>query len=423
MHALTAVLKHVPDNPMEPEWIGIQSRGMKQWIAAQMAQSFGICANMRFLFPRQMVEQILTGFNSLNDQQQDQKESLNEDVLFWSAMGLINKNKSWESKSGNELATVQEYIKEDATGKKLYQLSMKIAKLFDDYQVYRPYMLMEWQRQNRHGNLQDPEAKWQAWLWNNIVAKDPQNHIAYKTIHFLEKFDVKNINTDQLPLRISFFGISSMPAIFLQVFEKISGIMDINLFLLTPSNQFFLDIKSEKQMGKISLNQEIPMDPERLYYEVTNPLLSSLGTAGKNFQSSIESFNYHEPFDDLFSDPLNKSQMGKSQIDKSQIMLSYLQSDILNLVCRKHELENSPVKIESSDTSVSVHACHSPMREAQVLKDLLLNEFEKDPDLAPHDIIVMMPDIESYAPFIESVFILEDALPFSISDRYFELEL
>jgi len=418
MHALTAVLKHVQDDPMKPEWIGIQSRGMKQWIAAQMAQSFGICANMRFLFPRQVVEQILTGFNSPDDQQKDQKESLNEDVLFWSAMGLINKSKSWESKSwesrsGNELATVQDYIKDDATGKKLYQLSMKIAKLFDDYQVYRPYMLMEWQRQNnRHDNLQDPEAKWQAWLWNNIISKDSQNHIAYKTIHFLEKFDVKNINTDQLPLRISFFGISSIPAIFLEVFEKISEIMDINLFLLTPSNQFFLDIKSEKQLGQISLNQEIPIDPEQLYYEVANPLLSSLGTAGKIFQSSIESYNYHEPFDDLFSDPLNTSQMGKSQI-----MLSWLQSDILNLICRKHELENSPVKIEPSDTSVSVHACHSPMREAQVLKDLLINEFEKDPGLEPHDIIVMMPDIEAYAPFIESVFMLEDALPFSISDR------
>jgi exodeoxyribonuclease V gamma subunit len=35
------------------------------------------------------------------------------------------------------------------------------------------------------------------------------------------------------------------------------------------------------------------------------------------------------------------------------------------------------------------------MREAQVLKDLLLAEFEKNPDLAPHDIIVMMPDIEA----------------------------
>jgi len=184
--------------------------------------------------------------------------------------------------------------------------------------------------------------------------------------------------------------------------------MDVNLFLLTPSNQFFFDIKSEKQIEKISLNQEIASkDSQQLYYETTNPLLSSLGTAGKNFQSLLESFNYHEPFEDLFEDPLQESSS----------MLYCLQSDILNLVHRRQGEENIPRNIESSDTSVSIHACHSPMRETQVLKDLLLNEFEKDPDLAPHEIIVMMPDIESYAPFIESVFSLENSLPFTISDR------
>ena len=396
MHALTAVLKHVPDNPMVPEWIGIQSRGMKQWIAAQMADNLGICANINFFFPRQMINQIIY------DQSDDQKESLNEDTLLWSIMKLLNK-----SKAVNELSSIQDYIRDDETGKKQYQLSMKIAKIFDDYQVYRPSMLLEWQRQNSHGFLKDSDAKWQTWLWNRIISDNPHNSIAYKISDFLEKFDVKNIDKDHLPLRISFFGISAMPTFFLQVFEKISQIMDINLFLLTPSNQFFFDIKSDKQMGKISLNREIPVNLDQLYYEVKNPLLSSLGTAGKDFQSCLESFNYHEPFNGLFSDPLHESCT----------MLAYLQSDIFNLVYRKHDREDLPVKIESSDDSVSIHACHSPMREAQVLKDLLLNEFKNDSDLAPHDIIVVMPDIEAYAPFIESVFTLEDALPFSISDR------
>ncbi len=407
MHALTAVLKHVPDNPMKPEWICIQSRGMKQWIAAQTAQNFGVCANMRFLFPRQMIDQIFTGFTSPQNQWekkvQEPEEILNQDILFWSVMQLINENKSEKNLEG-----IIDYIRKDETGKKLYQLSMKIAKIFDDYQVYRPYMLMEWQEQKDHWNLKDSDARWQAWLWNAIAAEKPQNHIAYRASHFLKTFDIKNIRKEHLPLRISFFGISAIPKIFLQVFEKASQIMDINLFLLIPSNQFFFDIKSEKQIEKISLNQGIASkDSQQLYYETTNPLLSSLGTAGKNFLFFLESFNYHEPFDDLFEDPLQESSS----------MLYCLQSDILNLVRRSQGEENTPLDIESSDTSVSIHACHSPMRETQVLKDLLLNELEKNSELAPHDIIVMMPDIEAYAPFIESVFSLENNLPFAISDR------
>ncbi|MCP3873539.1 MAG: exodeoxyribonuclease V subunit gamma, partial [Desulfobacteraceae bacterium] len=251
-----------------------------------------------------------------------------------------------------------------------------------------------------------------AGLWKKLISNDPENHLAFKANAFLENFTLEKFNQDHLPKQMSLFGISALPKVFLQVFEKVSEKIDIHLFLLAPSNQFFFDIQSEKQIGKIAL-QETGQDTALLHYEMTNPLLSSLGTSGKNFYSSLELFNYHEPFEDLFEDPLTTIK----KKGKASSMLTCLQSDILNLVHRKKGTDNPAVNIEDCDTSISIHACHSPMREVQVLKDLLLNEFEKDPELAPHDIIVMMPDIESYAPFIESVFSLEDSLPFSISDR------
>lgn len=398
MEALASVMSDVPDNPMMPEWIGIQSRGMKQWIAMQTAMRFGVSTNMHFLFPRQMVDHILTSFTPLKNR----LEGLNEEVLFWSLMQLIKENKS-----GKELVDINTYIRGDETGKKLYQLSMKIAKVFDDYQIYRPGMLNDWQSNKPETSLEDPVARWQAMLWNKVVSKNPENHIAFQTNLFIERFSLNKIDKDILPSRMSLFGISALPGAFMQVFEKISDIMDIHLFLLAPSNQFFFDIKSEKQIGRLALEEESKTDPDLLYYEMTNPLLSSLGTSGKGFHASLENFNYYEPFGDLFQDSL----------DESNTILSVLQSDILNLVHRKQGQDDLPVEVETSDTSICIHACHSPMREAQVLKDLLLNEFEKDSDLQPHDIIVMMPDIEAYAPFIESVFTLETHLPFSISDR------
>jgi len=398
MAAMASVLEAVPDNPMMPEWIGIQSRGMKLWIAMQLAQRLGVCTNMQFLFPRQIVDHLLAAFKPL----EDQHDGLNEDFFFWSVLSVIQANPSQKF-----LSEIETYIKGDETGKKLYQLSLKIAKVFDDYQVYRPDMLVDWQHPSFVETLKDPAAQWQAALWTRVVSKNPQSHLAVKARLFLEKACLENMNMAKLPSRISLFGISFLPELFLQMFEKMSGMMDINLFLLTPTNQFFLDIQSARQMGRLAVKQETGQDLEPLYYEMTNPLLSSLGTAGKKFHSCLEAFNYHEPFEDLFQDPLTESNT----------LLAYLQSDILNLVSRKSGQTDAPVIIEASDTSVSIHACHSPMREAQVLKDLLLNEFEKQPGLAPHDIIVMMPDIEAYAPFIQSVFSLETVLPFTISDR------
>ena len=87
MDGLAAVLTQVPEDPMVPEWIGIQSRGMKQWITTKVAQRFGICANLSFLFPRQIIEL----FFSDKDNRQDPQ--LNQDVLIWFIMEAILDNR------------------------------------------------------------------------------------------------------------------------------------------------------------------------------------------------------------------------------------------------------------------------------------------------------------------------------------------
>jgi exodeoxyribonuclease V gamma subunit len=115
-------------------------------------------------------------------------------------------------------------------------------------------------------------------------------------------------------------------------------------------------------------------------------------------------------------------------------MLSTVQADILDLVepaapfgpgietrensregCRKTSCTLA------GDGSIAIHACHSPMREIEVLYDSLLAMLDEDPDLMPRDILVMIPDLETYAPFIYAVFdtVTEDRMriPFSVADR------
>jgi exodeoxyribonuclease V gamma subunit len=61
------------------------------------------------------------------------------------------------------------------------------------------------------------------------------------------------------------------------------------------------------------------------------------------------------------------------------------------------------------------------MREMEVLYDRLLSLFEQDPSLEPQHILVMAPDIEVYAPFVQAVFAAPEKegmrIPFSIADR------
>jgi exodeoxyribonuclease V gamma subunit len=103
-----------------------------------------------------------------------------------------------------------------------------------------------------------------------------------------------------------------------------------------------------------------------------------------------------------------------------QTVLTCLQSDILNLRDRgKDDVEKKTISDE--DASVQVHSCHSPLRELEVLYDHLLDWFDRDPQLASRDILVMIPDIELYAPFIHAVFDSPEQdplrIPFSLADR------
>lgn len=51
-----------------------------------------------------------------------------------------------------------------------------------------------------------------------------------------------------------------------------------------------------------------------------------------------------------------------------------------------------------------VHACHGPARQIDVLRDVLLGALADDPTLEPRDILVMCPDIDTFAPLIVAGF-------------------
>jgi exodeoxyribonuclease V gamma subunit len=53
---------------------------------------------------------------------------------------------------------------------------------------------------------------------------------------------------------------------------------------------------------------------------------------------------------------------------------------------------------------VQVHSCHGRARQVEVLRDAILHALAEDPALEPRDVIVMCPDIETFAPLIQATF-------------------
>ncbi len=105
-----------------------------------------------------------------------------------------------------------------------------------------------------------------------------------------------------------------------------------------------------------------------------------------------------------------------------QNLLNQLQDDILELRPLNETREHWPAVDLTQDESIRFHIAHSAQREVEILHDQLLARFSANPHLRPRDVIVMVPDIDSYAPHIRAVFGQLDRhdprfIPFTLADQ------
>ncbi|VEH67471.1 exodeoxyribonuclease V gamma subunit [Rodentibacter pneumotropicus] len=123
------------------------------------------------------------------------------------------------------------------------------------------------------------------------------------------------------------------------------------------------------------------------HLQTGNPLLAAWGKMGRDFLYTLIRDEERIP---------TYSVNAYEEISASTL-LGQLQSHILHL-------ENQPLNIEKNDRSLTVHACHSAMREVEVLQDYLLHLFNQEPTLTPKDVVMMVADINQYTPYIQAVF-------------------
>ena len=398
LDTLVEVLGEPLADPFQAEWVCVQSLGMRTWLNQELARRLGVWANAWFPFPRDLVRSLE---RRLLDRQPTEPDPHSKQGLTWAILARLP---ACMAAHPREFAALKQYMEGPAGGLKAYQLATRIAGLYDQYFLYRPDMLTAWERGER--------KDWQAILFREVMGSIEAEHPGRVARRLLQALGQPLPAEADLPLRLSVFGLSSLPPFYLQVLNGLSQHLDLNLFLLDPSQEFWTHIRSQRDIFREAERAGCSPDEaaELLHLEQGPALLASLGRQGQHFQIVLErSIDYVEPAGDLFEDPM---------LEQAPSLLAALQSDILNMR-NPVEVQSGPPDGPGLDGSIQVHACHSPMREVEVLHDRLLHLFEGDRSLEPHDVLVMCSDIETYAPLVESVFGAGAGLriPFSISDR------
>ncbi|MBK5510149.1 MULTISPECIES: exodeoxyribonuclease V subunit gamma [unclassified Pseudomonas] len=431
-----SVMRHYPLAPLENEIALVQSNGIAQWLKLALAEDpedddmggCGIAAAIDVQLPGSFMWQLYRMV--LGRDEIPVKSLLDKAPLTWRLMRLLP-----QLIDQPYFEPLQRFLTHDTDLRKRYQLSERLADLFDQYQVYRADWLEDWaegrhQLRNGRGEAKalTPANCWQAELWRALLLDVGEQGMAQSRagVHqrFIERINRLDSAPDGLPSRVIVFGISSLPAQALEALAGLARFSQVLLCVHNPCRHHWADIVADKDLLRHQYKRQarksgmpVVLDPQTLHQHA-HPLLAAWGKQGRDYINLLDSYDdpgsYRAAFRDGRIDLFSDSQ--------PQNMLNQLQDDILELrplnETREHWLAVDP----HIDKSIRFHIAHSAQREVEILHDQLLERFSANPDLRPRDVIVMVPDIDSYAPHIRAVFGQLERndqrfIPFTLADQ------
>jgi len=392
-------------DPFQSEYILVQSSGMEKWLRFELASAEGIVAGIEFTRPASFIWML---FTKVFDTVPNEHFVFNKETLLWIILDVLPS--VLDQRVFKPLCS---YVSNEDSELHMYQLAERIADIFDQYLVYRSDWILAWEKREDIPEFTRNQP-WQPVLWRKLVEKVISiGCLPWHRSNMFERLIVAlnngGLQPSSLPSRLFVLGVVALPPNYISIFHALGKCMDVHFMVTNPCQHFWGDLRDLKSMEKhtaVSNHKHIDLDYN---IEFTNPLLASMGKVGRDYLDHVQEFESQEI--DAFVDP-----------NSSNELLQMIQSDIFNLYDRtdKDKVDYQKTTVMKSDKSLMLHSCHSPMREVEILHDQLLDLFNNKKDLKAADVVVMMPDINLYSPFIRAVFSNINGprfIPWSISDQ------
>lgn len=395
-----------PDDPMAPIEVAVPSRGMERWLTQRLASELGardggdgVCANIRFPFPGSLVQRVVAAVLGDDASRQD---AWAPQRLAWPLLAHLE-TLSAEPVNAPLLAHLTE--SGERAERRRYPLARRIADLFDRYAMYRPEMVRGWAEgaaAGPDGEPLPPNMAWQPPLWRALVERvgTPSPDARFRrAVAALEQGTIAR--PEDLPAEVTIFGVVSLPRLHLDLLSAVGSYAEVRIHAVAPC--------------AVWTPGHAPPEPH-------HPLLASSGIAAFDGHAA---FARHEAPGHP-ADGSGPAAEADADLDAPVTALAVLKADI-----RQDRRRGGPghpaAAMAADDDSVQVHACHGPMRQLEVLREVLVGLLEDDHTLQPRDVVVLCPDIAAYAPIIGAVFSDGDrsgaeasgvpALPFRVADR------
>lgn len=376
-----------------PIQVMVDSQGMKHYVNMGIAKNLGVSMNIDFPLVSRGVYSLC---RSILGEDKVPKESLyKREILVWRIERILQA----PSFIDDEAASAANHYWQKASDqqKARFVLAQNTADVFEQYMQFRPDWFNKWEQNQRvfanKNAIADVLEPWQMLLWQRLQSDEAavNGNPAHPASIIQQAIDNFEPGAHDLPKILYIFVVNALSPQQLVLLEKLSQDIDIYFFHLNPCVEFWGDIVSEKAR----LHQILKVGIENLLDEDSpNPLLANLGKQGRVLFKQLQQIDYPDFTNNALFQDFEDEAKGNAKT-----VLQAIQQDLLHA-------KIGVAGALAEDNSVSIHSCHSYLREIQVLHDQLLHIMQNDTEanIKPHDIIVLCPAVEDYAPYVKSVF-------------------
>ena len=353
--------------------ISVPSKSIENWLTAEIVKRIGICSGIRFESLHKLLNSAFRrcsgDYSGLVDKRQLSS------VLF----KLLSALNVQDIDASHELYVLKQWLNAQNQAQSLAQLCLSLADTFELYQIYRPDWLDAW-AQNTVVLACDAE-QWQGELWRLICAELPEGALLHRA-QLTDAFEAAVESADGHAFKgltqLAIFGVNQLDAATLAQVRLMSGQLPVSLFWQPASSQLF------GSKAEININRQLVLDQQA--YFSGHELLASWG--GLSRQQAL-----------LFSDQgIEIENTSTTKFKKGKGILGKIQAGIVA------NNEGDAEVFEHLDESICVSSHFSRYREVEGLHDFLLEQFNQDTSLKPHDVIVLFPDINAYSSYVHAVF-------------------
>jgi exodeoxyribonuclease V gamma subunit len=371
------------------EVVAVPTRGVERWLTQQLstrlgvtpARADGVCANVEFPFPGSLVGSAVAAASGIDPD----RDPWVPERAVWPLLSLVDRcvDEPW-------LSPLAAHLRNAAPPGELRRFApaRHVVDLYDRYGVHRPEMLRAWAA----GEDDLPrESRWQAELWRRLRAEIGVPSPAERHDEACGRLR-STADLVDLPERVSLFGLTRLPATYLDVLAALGVHRDVHLFLLHPSAVLWERVAVAMPSPPRGLRRA--EDPTSA--APSNSLLESWGHDAREMQLVVASSigDYLDHHSGVTAQP--PTLLGRIQAD--------IRRDDAPPGLPLPGRDDGRMILDPGDDSIQVHACHGRARQVEVLRDAVLHLLEEHRDLEPRDVIVMCPDIEAYAPLIRATF-------------------